>query len=244
MQQRESTTGGTLFQPCPLAWPLRHTRRSSPSHSGTAQCPDSRRVQVHLGPTGTERSSIVGAMPRVPLSSQRSSLLFILDQRVRRGMVRRPKPKRATSPRPECKKIGPKTHPQKTAAEEIGNRVLAFEPRWRARSYIALDPVSPGFKNGLSCRFDFSNCRLSLCRFLARKLTHIQPLEPLRLSGCRMRLLRRKMLSSGVISQTIEFRFIHQNCRSILSHQLYFSTHGFSRIGNRKTLYFQRCLPR
>jgi hypothetical protein len=98
---------------------------------------------------------------RVGLAQQRSSLLFILDQRVRSRMVRRPKLKRPNSPRPECQNIDPKTHPQETAAEEIGNRVLVFEPSWRARPYIALDPMPPGFKNGLRSRFDLSNSRLS-----------------------------------------------------------------------------------
>jgi len=59
--------------------------------------------------------------------------LFILDQRVRSCMTRRrPNLKRASSPRPSCNKINPKTQAQETAAEKIGNRILALAAGWRA----------------------------------------------------------------------------------------------------------------
>lgn len=98
-------------------------------------------------------------------------------------MVRRyPGLKRPSATGPGGKKISPETHPQETATEEIGNRVLAFAAGWQERPYLAINTMPPRFKEGLSSSFDFSNSGLSLCSFTTRKLTHIrstpEPLAP------------------------------------------------------------------
>ena len=134
-------------------------------------------------------------------------------------MARRiPNLKQPSSVRPRGEEISPKTHPQETAAEEIGNRVFAFAARRRRRrARVAFRTAPSGFKEGLSSSFNCSNSGFPLCRFTTRKLTHrFDPWSHLALSRCWMPLFGRRMLSRRVFFPRIEFGFIKQSCRTDL----------------------------